>query len=420
MRFKTGQSLLALAVLVAASSAVANTDLGFVTKQHLDSRGGVDRVSGLLRYEMRGTVTRDGKSQPMHVWFKYPNKLRVDVGRGEDVTTSVFDGQAAWVIEPGPWGKEPAGMAPGLREIFCRQADFAGPLIGCEKKGVKVIPDSKKWGNEGYLFHIERADGYKDELLVDPNLRLAKSEKYQIDDDSYAEQKFSKYRRVEGFAVPGHIERFIDGKLVEVIDVAEFTIGPEMPDKHFAVHAADYSGSLAANLVDLKSLDDLKERYMADEGRVRIVAFLSPTSAEGRKGYLDLQNALKNFNDERLRAYVVWTGVLDTDQRAAAGARASECKDPRVTAFWDQSQAAAGQWSKVVSADHPVWNSYFVNGPTASWDSKPPVPEHWLQGNSLTSTEGGPARVDGFSKVRDMLATMADDSKTGKGTNSKR
>jgi hypothetical protein len=72
-----------------------------------------------------------------------------------------------------------------------------------------------------------------------------------------------------------------------------------------------------------------------------------------------------------------------------------------------------------VSADHPVWNSYFVNGPTANWEAKPPVPEHWLQGNSLTSTEGGPAGVDGFSKVRDMLATMADDTKSGKGTNSK-
>jgi hypothetical protein len=356
----------------------------------------------------------------MHVWFKYPNKLRVDVGRGEDVTTSIYDGKAAWVIEPGPWGKEPAGMAPGEREIFCRQADFAGPLIGCEKKGVKIIPDSKTWGNEGYLFHIERADGYKDQLFVDPNLRLAKSEKYQIDADSYAEQKFSKYRRVEGFAVPGHIERFIDGKLVETIEVADFTIGPEMPDKHFAVHATDYSGSMAADIVDLKSLDDLRERFKADEGRVRVVAFLSPTSAEGRRGYLDLQNALKNINDERLRAYVVWTGVLDTDQRAAAGARATECKDPRVTAFWDQTQAAAGQWSKVVSADHPVWNSYFVNGPTASWDANPPVPQYWLQGNSLTSIEGGPARVDGFSKVRDMLATMAEDGKSGKGTNSKR
>lgn len=420
MRIINGMVFLCAVTIAVTSTALANTDIAAVTKQHLDSRGGVDRVTGLTRYEMRGSVTRDGKTQPMHVWFKYPNKLRVEIGSGESATTSVFDGTAAWVIEPGPWGKEPAGMAPGFREFLTRQADFAGPLINCEKKGIKVVPDAKTWGDKGYLFHIERANGFKDQLFVDPNLRLAKSEKFQIDDDSYAEQTFKKYRRVEGFAVPSIIERSVDGKLVEVVEITEFTIGQEMPDAHFSVRAANYSGALASNLVDLNSMEDLRERYKADEGRVRIVAFLSPTSAEGRRGYLDLQNALKNINDERLRAYVVWTSVLETDKREAAGARAAECKDPRVTAFWDQTQAAAGQWSKVVSADHPVWNSYFVNGPTASWDANPPVPEHWLQGNSLTSTEGGPARVDGFSKVRDMLATMAEDSKSGKGTNSKR
>lgn len=420
MRFFNGRSWLMVFILAMPVAAIANTDVSVVTKQHLDSRGGVDRVGGLLRYEMRGTITRDGKSQPMHVWFKYPNKLRIDVGRGENVTTSIYDGQAAWVIEPGPWGKEPAGMTPGFRELFARQADFAGPLIGCEKKGIKVVPDSKTWGDAGYLFHIERSNGFKDQLLVDPNLRLAKSEKYQIDVNSYAEQKFSKYRRTEGFAMPFHVERFIDGKLVEVVDLDEVTIGPEMPESHFAVRAADYSGSQSANLVDLNSLNDLRERFLADEGRVRIVALLSPTSAEGRRGYLELQNALKKINDERLRAYVVWTGVLDTDKRLAAAARAAECKDPRVTSFWDQKQAAAGEWSQIVSADHPVWNSYFINGPTAAWDGNPPVPEHWLQGNSLAATDKGPARVDGFSTVCDMLATMQDDSKNGKGANSKR
>lgn len=410
---KNSLALLALTFGLSAM-ANANTDLAAVTKQHLDSRGGADRVSGLQRYEMKGTITRNGESLPMKVWWKYPNKLRVEIGTGDKMTTSIYDGETAWVIEPGPWGKEPAGMAPGFRELCARQADFGGPLVSPEKKGIKVIPDSKTWGDAGYLFHIERADGKKDKLFIDPNMRLPKTETYQVDSDTYAEVRYSKYRRSEGFAVPFHIERFIDGKLVEVIELSEFVIAPEKPDSHFAVRAPSYDGSSATNLVDLKSLDDLRERFEADEGRVRMVAFFSPTSAEGRRGFDELRNTLNLIKDERLRAYVVWTGVVDSDSRSAAAARTSECSDQRITGFWDQNQAAATEWCKIVSTEHPVWNAYFVNGPTARWESKPPVPEHWLQGNSINASS------EGMDKIKSMLAEMPENPKGSKGSNAKR
>lgn len=413
MQFTKRGGLLVTFVLGIAVAAMAGTDLGVVTKQHLDSRGGADRLGGLQRFEMKGTVTRDGETLPMKVWWKYPGKMRVEVGRGDQVTTSIFDGENAWVIEPGPWGKEPAGMEPGYRDLLMHQADFAGPLVYSEKKGITVVPDSKTWGDGGYLFHIDRGNGKKEELLIDPNMRLPKIEKYQIDSDNYAEQRFSKYRRSEGFAIPFHIERYIDGKLVEVVELEDFTIGNEMPDAHFAVKVPKYDGTGSSKLVDLNSLNDLKMRFQADEGHVRLVAFLSPTSAEGRRGYKELQNALDLINDERLRAYVVWTGVVGSDSRAAASARASECNDERVTAFWDQNQAASSEWSKLVSADHPVWNSYFVNGPTARWENKPPVPEHWLESSGMN------AETDGVGKIKDMLAAMPE-TKGSKGNNSRR
>jgi hypothetical protein len=408
-------SLSTLALTLGLSTmSYAGADLAVVTKQHLDSRGGSDRVSGLQRYEMKGTITRNGESSPMKLWWKYPNKLRVEIGTGDTKTTSIYDGQTAWVIEPGPWGKEPAGMAPGFRELCARQADFGGPLVSPEKKGIKIVPDSKTWGDAGYLFHVERSDGRKDMLLIDPNMRLPKTETYQIDGDSYAEVRYSKYRRSEGFAIPFHVEKFIDGKLVESIDLSEFVIAGEMPDAHFAVKAPKYDGNSSTLLVDLKSLNDLRERFQSDEGRVRMVAFFSPTSAEGRRGFDELRNTLNLIKDERLRAYVVWTGVVDSDTRSAAAARTAECSDPRVTGFWDQNQAAATEWGKLVSGEHPVWNTYFVNGPTATWESKPPVPDHWLQGNQMNASS------DGMEKIKTMLAEMPENPKGSKGNNAKR
>ncbi len=225
----------ALLFVAGVGSAAVSEDVNLFTKQHLDSRGGYDRLNGLQRYELKGTVTRNGETLPMKLWWKHPNKLRIDVGSGNNVSTTIFDGQNAWTIRKGESGSVAVDMDPADRLFLIRQADFAGPLVESEKKQITVTPDPGTWGAKGYLYHISRNDGKKEFLLVDPNLRLPKTETYQLDAETFLEQKYSKYRRSEGFAMPSHIERFVDGKLVEVIDVTEMAIGPEMPDTHFAV-----------------------------------------------------------------------------------------------------------------------------------------------------------------------------------------
>lgn len=415
MRLFKRAGLLVLLMLAFASFAQAQRDdLAGIIKQHLDSRGGYDRVSGLQRYEMIGTVTRMGQTLPLHVWWRYPNRLRVDVGKGEGATSSVYDGKMAWTVESGPWGKEPTGMVPGWRELFVRQADFGGPFLNPEKRGLHITNDNSTWSpTAGYRFYVKRETGQTDEVFLDPNTRLAKTEIFQVGPSGFeyrVEQRYSRYRRTEGFALPSKIERFVDGQPLEVINIDQVIIGPPVAEELFVVKGADYSGSESPNLVDLNSLSDLRDRFRSDAGRTRLVAVLSPTSADSRRGFLDLQNALNRINDDRVRAYVIWTKVLETDQRAAAAKRAAEYQDPRIAFFWDQNHLAAGGWESVSNSKRTSWNSYFLHGPKASWESAPSAPDFWFQsGDGISSA----ADADGFTKMSTLLTSMPDDDAPG-------
>lgn len=404
------------AVMTIGAAGIAHSDakLDPIVKQHLDSRGGYDRVSGLQRYEIKGTIVKNGRRMPMHVWWKYPNKLRMDVGTGDNLVTSVCDGSNALLVEPGPWGKEPCGMLPGVRELFLRQADFAGPFINPEKRGIKLAADQQVWGDAGYKVLVTRDNGESDEIFLDPNTRLTKSESIRVNRlgiEYKVEQRFSKYRRIEGFAFPSQIQRFVNGSPLDVIEIEDVIIGPAMDDSHFEVRPPQYGDVASSKLSDLNALTDLRDRFSADAGHVRLVAVLSPTSPDSRRGYLALQSALKNINDDRLKAYVVWTKVTDTDQRSAAAKRAMEFDDPRISCFWDPNSVAASSWRNVADPKQEVWHSYSLHGPEASWETVPPAPEFWLQ-----EPEGGTtADSDGFERIGQMLTEMPADAKRGKG-----
>jgi hypothetical protein len=423
MRLVSRAGLIIAAVLAMAPASHAQGDMKSIITQHMESRGGFDRVSGLLRYEIMGSISRDGQTLPMHIWWRRPNMLRVDIGHGEGATSTVYDGQMAWTVEPGPWGKEASGMVPGWREMFIRQADFCGPFVYPERNGITVSRDNDLWGPTGYKLLVKRETGQTDQVILDPNTRLTKLETFQVGPPGFeyqVEHKYSRYRRFQGFAFPGRTERFVDGELAEVITIDEVLIGPPVEEALFAMHPADYTGSESPNLVDLNQLSDLRDRFVADAGHIRLVAVLSPTSADSRRGFLDLQNTLNRINDDRVRAYVIWTNILDTDHRQAAAKRTAEFNDPRITFFWDQNHVASASWQMASNTKRAAWNSYYLHGPKASWEASPSAPDYWFQLASGRGAKSTASDADGFTKISELLTSMPEDEKSGNGGNSHR
>ncbi len=91
-----------------------------------------------------------------------------------------------------------------------------------------------------------------------------------------------------------------------------------------------------------------------------------------------MQMVLKNVSDDRLRAYIVWLPMLDSDIRAAAEERSGEFSDERLTYFWDGERLAGKLWQRVLDFPGIAWDVYFLYGPEAKWENDPPVPDFWM------------------------------------------
>lgn len=216
-------------------------DLGTVIKEHLDSRGGYDRVIGLLGYRMTGTITIDQNTLPIRLWWKRPNKLRIEIV-GE--TVSAYDGRTAWTE---PSGKDAFEMADDEKALFIQRADWQGPFVRSE--GVRTEADKTMWSDDsGYKILVHRGNaGESDEIFLNAASHLTKWEKSHVSGSGFkfeVEQRYSKFRsrfQTEGIFFPYHIDRFVDGELDEQIDVDKVTIEPALDDKLFAMPTVSHS-----------------------------------------------------------------------------------------------------------------------------------------------------------------------------------
>jgi hypothetical protein len=304
---------------------------------------------------------------------------------------------------------------PGLRELFIRQADWEGPLLNPEEKGIGVKPDAKVWGDNGYLFQVQRNPGEADQVFLNPSMRLVSWEKFEVGPPGFehrVEQRYSKFRRIEGFALPHRIERFIDGgSLDAIIEINEVVIGPSIPDSLFVMPDVRYPKSEDLRIVDMDDLSPLRERFDADAGRVRLVAILSPTSSTSRQELLDLRAIMDSARDDRIAAYIIWTPILESDSRAAAVARKKEYDDPRITFFWDPRLAAAQSWRDVLKLKSNALNLCCFYGPGAQWDSSPTSPDYWMHPGIGSQSAPTMDRGQSLAKLREMLAKTPPDKK---------
>jgi hypothetical protein len=92
-----------------------------------------------------------------------------------------------------------------------------------------------------------------------------------------------------------------------------------------------------------------------------------------------MQTVLKNIQDERLKAYIIWLPVLPTDNRNWAVKRTGEFANRRVRYFWDGEQLTGQMWRGVLGLDGPLsWDTYFLYNHKVRWIDEPTLPDFWM------------------------------------------
>ena len=106
---------------------------------------------------------------------------------------------------------------------------------------------------------------------------------------------------------------------------------------------------------------------------------------------------LEATNHAKLKVYVVWTPVLEEDDRQAAVQAMGYVPDERSIHFWDADKRLGLSLAKVVALPGDwelAWDVYLLFDSAAEWVDSPPQPTEWMHqlGTDERRLNGGALR----------------------------
>ncbi|MEA2562153.1 MAG: hypothetical protein QOH06_3657 [Acidobacteriota bacterium] len=151
---------------------------------------------------------------------------------------------------------------------------------------------------------------------------------------------------------------------------------------------------------------ELKRRFNADHGKVRLLLLMSPTCGCRIAARVVQRHVLEQIEDDRLRVYVVWEPIKKNDDRNAAVESTALMTDPRVTHFWtDSLQLAEALKAPIALEKSPAWDVFLLFAPDARWEDAVPKPSSFLHqlGDALPADR----KFDGIKLAGEVYALLA-------------
>jgi hypothetical protein len=88
---------------------------------------------------------------------------------------------------------------------------------------------------------------------------------------------------------------------------------------------------------------------------------------------------LDQIADPRLRVYVVWEALFDSDDEAAARAATPLMPDPRAVQFWSAGRSLGEAFRGVLGLREPVaWDVFLIFPVGAVWHDPAPQPQLFM------------------------------------------
>lgn len=136
-------------------------------------------------------------------------------------------------------------------------------------------------------------------------------------------------------------------------------------------------------------LQELKDDFNANAGRVRLVFLNGPTCGICLRGMADLNDAFiaSSQGDDRLVTFVVHVPTMGAKEHHASDSMPL-LDGPRVHHYWEESGIIGQHYAEVLTVPVYVWDFWIIYGPAAVWVSTlPPLPDYYE--HQLGVTSGG-------------------------------
>lgn len=134
-------------------------------------------------------------------------------------------------------------------------------------------------------------------------------------------------------------------------------------------------------VLHMKSRDDLKTPFNDGNGKVRIVAFLSPTCKYCIKNAAGLQEkVLDVIPGDDIAVHVVWLRVSEHDTAESIEPARKILHDERVRHYWDPARSLNMMLLDAIEFDVTVrlYDIFLLYGRDITWDKRLPRPGFWM------------------------------------------
>jgi outer membrane lipoprotein-sorting protein len=204
--------------------------------------GGLDNLKALESAKFTGKMTMGmGAEAPFTMYFKRPQRARMEFTMQGMTGIQAFDGETAWMIMPFMGKSDPEVMADDQAKNMREQADLDGPLVDWQKKGhqVELIGLEDVEGTEAYKVKVQLENGDLRYHFLDGEyfITIKQEGKTTIQGNEVEfETTLSDYKEVAGLMFPHSIESKPKGaEEGQVITIEAVEVNVEIDDDMFTM-----------------------------------------------------------------------------------------------------------------------------------------------------------------------------------------
>ena len=202
-----------LVALVASVLPASAQSLNEILDRHFAAIGGKEKLASVQSMKMTGRQQMGPQEVPFTIYWKRPDKVRMEVTIQGMTGVQAYDGKTAWMVMPFMGKNDPEAMTGDDLKSIQNQADMIeGPLFNWKEKGneVELMGKETVEGTESWKIKVTRKSGDVSYLFLDTDSLLQIKSEAKIkrgDQEIEIEGSLGDYKPVDGILLPHSVEQ---------------------------------------------------------------------------------------------------------------------------------------------------------------------------------------------------------------------
>ncbi len=236
---RTARRWYPLMMCLALPSGLAAQSLDQVLAKYYEAVGGLSKLKAVSAMRVSGRMTLGQGMEASFVRItKRPNLVRVDFTMQGMTGTQAYDGQMGWMLMPFMGQTAPEAMPADLAKNLAEEADFDGPLVDYQARGIRVelMGQEQVEGTATFKLKVTMPSGDVTYYYLDAEqyLPIRTEAKRTIQGQEFSvSTTMGDYKPEGGLLLPHSIQVTGQGPGVQAFLIEKVELDPPLKDEDF-------------------------------------------------------------------------------------------------------------------------------------------------------------------------------------------